>query len=176
MLNDLDYAIGRPRLLRNFRKKMRCIHTAFTGCGMWTDHDRISCHQCNQDLVVDGGDRVGGWRQCQDHPSWPGNLNHLAGLINPRVDKVLFAVKVDQRMCGQLVLDFFVRRDTESGLLHCPVRITTCVLMSRVRDSIHNRHRQCLVKPAKNLRRPACPFEDNISLPSKCGRRISDID
>ena len=30
MLNDLDYAIGRPRLLRNFRKKMRCIHTAFT--------------------------------------------------------------------------------------------------------------------------------------------------
>ena len=176
MLNDLDYTIRRSRLLCRFGKKVRRIHAAFTGCGMWTNHDRISCHQCNQDLVVDGGDRVGGWRQCQDHPSRPGNLNHLAGLINPGVDKVLVAVKIDQRMRGQLVLDFLVRRDTESGFLYCPVSIAARAVMSCLRDSIHNGHRQCLIKPAKNFRGPACPFEDNISLSSECGRCISDID
>ena len=175
MLNNLDYPIRRARLLCGFGKKLRRVHATFAGCRMRTDHDRITRHQRNQDLVVDGGNRISGRGQCQDHTGGPGNLNYLAGLVNPWIDKVLVAVKIDQRMRSQFVLDFLVRRHTESGLLHRPVSIAASVLMRRFRDRIDYGHCQCLIKAAKNLGGPACPLEHNVGLPGQRRWCVSNI-
>ena len=96
--------------------------------------------------------------------------------MDPGINEVLVAIKINQRMCSQLVFDFLMRCNTETGFLYCPIAVSTRILMRHFCDRIDDRHCQSPVKATEDFRRPACPFKDNVGLPSKSGGRISDID
>ena len=131
---------GAPACFGGAVDEARRVGAAGLGGRVRADDDRVPGEEREDRLVEDRADRVGRWRQREDHAGGLGDRHGLRRLVDDGVGEVLVGVVLVEADRAEPVLDLLVVDDAEAGLLDRPFGVAPRLGRRRLRHGGDDRH------------------------------------
>ena len=113
--------------------------------------------------------------QRKDHARRSGNFNDAFVRVDVRGDEIPVAVIFEKRQAREFVLELLVLHDSETSFPYRPLSVCRSFCVRLLGDGLCDGIGAMAVVALKLLRRPPRPFQHQIGLRRKRGRRLTDV-